>query len=435
MGLTPQQYAHLADHSYDRGGQMQDLLNKDVVIGGERYRVIDHADNPRTGYQGTVYQHEASGAVVAAHRGTEFGREAFRDGVVADGGMVFARTNSQAADAVELTRRAVEYAERQGREPGRAVPEVTVTGHSLGGTLAQVSAHHFDLRGETFNAYGAASLDRRIPEGGDRVTNHVMAVDAVSSASPHYGQMRIYATAQEIETLHRTGYHSNMLRDLLQRDMPLAASVVSADSHSMHNFLPVDDEGRADRSALADPQARRLAEDHRGIIADYRNDVGDLRRGVTVAARGPLGLVLDGIDRVRGPLAPGEPAAQEVRRQTGTPQATPPPSITSGAPAAPSAGICCRSGMVCPRRRAPAGAGRAATRRRSGHGATDAGAARYLPLKNSCGEGAAGRVRADRRRARLSRRLMPDGCGMCGCGRSARLTRGGAQGRRGFSFG
>lgn len=54
MGLTPQQYAYLADHSYDRGGQMQDLLNKDVVIGGERYRVIDHVDNPRTGYQGTV---------------------------------------------------------------------------------------------------------------------------------------------------------------------------------------------------------------------------------------------------------------------------------------------------------------------------------------------------------------------------------------------
>ena len=108
---------------------------------------------------------------------------------------------------------------------------------------------------------------------------------------------------------------------------------MSADSHSMHNFLPVDGEGRADRSALADPQARGLAEDHRGIIADYRDDVGDLRRSVTVAARGPLGLVLDGIDRVRGPLAPGEPAAQEVRRPTGSPQATPGPSVTSTAPA------------------------------------------------------------------------------------------------------
>ncbi|CAN7174914.1 lipase [Pseudoxanthomonas sp. LjRoot143] len=317
MGLTPQQYAHLADHSYDRGGQMHDLLNKDVVVGGERYRVVDYVDNPRTGYQGTIYQHEGSGAVVVAHRGTEFGREAFRDGVIADAGMVFTRTNSQAGDAVELTRRAVEYAERLGREPGRTAPEVTVTGHSLGGTLAQVSAHHFDLRGETFNAYGAASLDRRIPEGGDRVINHVMAVDAVSSASPHYGQVRTYATAQEIETLHRTGYHDNIVRDLLQRDMPLTASVMSGGSHSMHNFLRVDGDGRPDRSALEDPNARRLAEEHRRIIADYRDDVGDLRRGVTVTARGPVGLVLDGIDRIRGPLPAGEPAARDERQRTG----------------------------------------------------------------------------------------------------------------------
>nr|WP_298129337.1 hypothetical protein [uncultured Pseudoxanthomonas sp.] len=319
MGLTSQQHAYLADHSYDRGGQMQDLLNKDVVIGGERYRVIDYVDNPRTGYQGTIYQHEATGAVVAAHRGTEFGREAFRDGVIADAGMVFTRTNSQAADAVELTRRAVEYAERQGREPGRTAPEVTVTGHSLGGTLAQVSAHHFDLRGETFNAYGAASLDRRIPEGGDRVTNHVMAVDAVSSASQHYGQLRIYATPTEIETLHRTGYHDNIVRDLLQRDMPLTASVLSGGSHSMHNFLPVDGDGRPDRSALDDPATRRLAEEHRGIIADYRDDVGDLRRGVTVTARGPVGLVLDGIDRIRGPVPAGEPAARDERERQDRP--------------------------------------------------------------------------------------------------------------------
>ena len=316
MGLTPQQYAYLADHSYDRGGQMHDLVNKDVVVGGERYRVIDYVDNPRTGYQGTIYQHEASGAVVAAHRGTEFGREAFRDGVIADAGMVFTRTNSQAADAIELTRRAVEYAERQGREPGRTAPEVTVTGHSLGGTLAQVSAHHFDLRGETFNAYGAASLDRRIPEGGDRVTNHVMAVDAVSSASPHYGQVRTYATPREIETLHRTGYHDNIVRDLLQRDMPMTASVMSGGSHSMHNFLPVDGDGQPDRSALEDPAARRLAEAHRRIISDYRDDVGDLRRAVTVTARGPFGLVLDGIDRIRGPLPAGEPAVRDERQRS-----------------------------------------------------------------------------------------------------------------------
>ena len=72
MGLTPQQYAYLADHSYDRGGQMQDLLNKDVVIGGERYRVIDHVDNPRTGYQGTHLHQSVSPE--GAWRGPTIGR-------------------------------------------------------------------------------------------------------------------------------------------------------------------------------------------------------------------------------------------------------------------------------------------------------------------------------------------------------------------------
>jgi hypothetical protein len=54
------------------------------------------------------------------------------------------------------------------------------------------------------NAYGAASLGYRIPEGGDRVLNHVMAADVVSAASPHYGQVRVYATPREIAQLQDT---------------------------------------------------------------------------------------------------------------------------------------------------------------------------------------------------------------------------------------
>ena len=36
------------------------------------------------------------------------------------------------------------------------------------------------------------------------------------------------------------------VRDLLQRDKPLTASELSGDSHSMHNFLHVDGDGRPD---------------------------------------------------------------------------------------------------------------------------------------------------------------------------------------------
>lgn len=315
--LTSQQYADLADHSYDREGNMAELARaREVIeINGSRYKVIEFSDNPKTGYQGTIYQHVESGAIVVAHRGTEFGREAFRDGVVADGGMVVSRANSQADDAIALARRAVEYAQREGREPGGIAPEVTVTGHSLGGTLAQVSAHHFDLRGETFNAYGAASLDRRIPEGGDRVLNHVMAVDAVSSASPHYGQIRIHASAQEITTLRRAGYQDNIVLDMLRPNLRITASVASGGSHSMHNFLPVDGQGREDRSALADPAMQVRAGEHRRMIGVYRQDVESLRGGVSAVSRGPVGIARDGIDWLRGPVPAGEHAAREELEQ------------------------------------------------------------------------------------------------------------------------
>ncbi len=320
MNLASQQYADLADHSYDRDGNMAELARaKEVVeINGSRYKVLEFFDNPKSGYQGTIYQHVESGAVVVAHRGTEFDREALKDGLIADGGMVFNRANSQTDDAVALTRQAMEHAgsSRNVMTYGRP-SEVTVTGHSLGGTLAQITAHHFDLRGETFNPYGAVSLDRRIPEGGERVVNHVMAVDAVSAASPHYGQVRPYATPEEVATLRRAGYHDSIVIDVLRPNLPVSASVMSGGSHSMHNFLPVDGNGRPDVSVLADPAAQRRAGEHQRMILQYRQDVESIRSGVTTASRGPAGLAADAVDWLKGPLEAGEPAAREARERAG----------------------------------------------------------------------------------------------------------------------
>jgi hypothetical protein len=193
---------------------------------------------------------------------------------------------------------------------------VTVTGHSLGGTLAQVTAHHFDLKGETFNAYGAASLNRRIPEGGDRVLNHVMATDVVGAGSPHYGQVRTYALPEEISRLRETGYRDNWLADKLTPDLPILAASQSFGSHNMHHFLNVDGDGKQNVSNLSDPNARQLADQHSRMIDDYRGDVGNLRSGITNGARGPVGWVQDGVDWMRGPQAAGEPAAQDARDRT-----------------------------------------------------------------------------------------------------------------------
>ncbi|TBV75158.1 XVIPCD domain-containing protein [Pseudoxanthomonas winnipegensis] len=326
--MQSQQYADLADFSYGRdqkGNEEIDiasLVGKSVTMpDGTNYKILAYVDKP-SGYQGTIFQREDTHEIIVAHRGTEFTREPLRDGLLTDGGMVFGRLNQQAADAIALTSRALDLAEVDAKKRHEKAPEVTVTGHSLGGTLAQITAHHFDLRGEAFNPYGAASLGLRIPEEATpKFINHVMAADVVSSASPHYGQVRVYAKASEITQLRVSGYRDGVIADALTPDNPIAASVNT--SHMMHNFLNVDGNYKPDVSALSDPAARTRAREHEHMIESYRSDVRAIRRGAS--ALGDAGEMLRGpgpaVDRIRELIEPslpaGEPARREQHRQHG----------------------------------------------------------------------------------------------------------------------
>ncbi|MCL1501135.1 lipase [Xanthomonas nasturtii] len=301
MNLTSQEYAALAYDAYqkpDKVGPTSPIVD----IGGIPCRRLDYVDKP-SGYQGVIYERADTGEMVVVHRGSEFDRQPMQDGAFADGGMVATRHNAQIADAVDFTRHALDYAEQARIKTGQPAPQVTVAGHSLGGDLAQVTAHHFGLKGQTFNAYGATSLDRRIPEGGNDVINHVMAGDAVSAASRHYGRVEIYATPNEIATLKRSDY-ANDNGALDARD-PLSAAVRLGESHRMHNFLPVDADSKPDRSVLENPAARQLAQQYAPMIEKYRDDVETLRAGLTLSSRGVSGLVRDGVDQLRGPVEPG----------------------------------------------------------------------------------------------------------------------------------
>ncbi|MCC8475650.1 hypothetical protein LN458_16840 [Xanthomonas arboricola] len=304
MSLTSQQYGVLSRDVYDDPKEVGE--NSDPVnIGGNLYKRLKYVDSP-SGYQGIVYQRVDTKEIIVAHRGTETERQLKEDGLYTDGGLVTARYNKQAAEALGLTRYALDYAHELGK--GGKPPQVTVTGHSLGGDLAQVTAHHYGLKGETFNAYGAVSLDRRIPEGGTDVINHVMAGDAVSAASKHYGQVRIYAAPQEITALQKAGYAND--RTVLDDRNPLVAGALS-DSHRMHNFLPVDANGNPDRSVLEDPKSQQLAQEYAPMIDKYRDDVALLRVGLTLASRSVQSMnVPDAINHLRGTLAPGAGAAE-----------------------------------------------------------------------------------------------------------------------------
>ncbi|HDS1037431.1 TPA: DUF2974 domain-containing protein [Stenotrophomonas maltophilia] len=305
MTLTSQDYAALARDAYrdERVGRHAPGQERPVMINEHPYQVLEHVNNRLNGYQGTIYQRVDTGEIVVAHRGTE---QLVRDGLLTDAGMVLTRHNLQANDALELTRRALEYAKKEGRDLGHA-PEVTVTGHSLGGTLAQISAHHFNLKGETFNAYGAVSLSYRIPEGGDNLINHVMAADPVSSASQHFGQVRMYATQKEIDTLGNWGFSNSRFRMFIP-DSAVGAAAFSLGSHELSNFLGND-------SVLNKPEAQELARRNANMISEYRDDVEGLRRGITIGARGITGNLRDLYDHARGPLEAGEPERSDAARE------------------------------------------------------------------------------------------------------------------------
>ncbi|WP_374494051.1 hypothetical protein [Brachymonas sp.] len=272
MNISTDQYAELSFHAYDdiKVGVRPPNHEEEVTYKGVDYKILEHANNPRTGYQGTIYQRKDTGEIVVAHRGTESPKKDLQDAIT-DADMVRHHHNQQVDDAIRLTQHAIERAHNDPR-----LPPVTVTGHSLGGTLAEITAHKFKLHGETFNPYGAAGLDLHIPEGGTAVINHVLAGDAVSAASPHYGQVRIYATENDVATMQQAGYRTRSNQSLYTAGWQTALPLTQAD-HGIANFLTHDEQGRPHASVL-NAQNLQRAHDHAEMIAHYRHDV-TLHRG------------------------------------------------------------------------------------------------------------------------------------------------------------
>jgi hypothetical protein len=277
MTIRTEDYALLARDAYrDR------TPNETVELGGIKYRVLDHVDNPHTGYQANAYQRVDTGEVVIAHRGTEFDREPVHDGGV-DAGMVLTGLNAQAPDALAFAEKVMGEAKQQSEKLG--IPcNVTVTGHSLGGTLAELTAAKLDLKGETFNAYGAAGLLYGVPEGGHQVIDHIRAGDLVSAASPHFGEVHIYAAQQDIDTLSKAGYRDDS--GPLSPRNPIKATDFSA--HGIDNFI---DGNKLLGQSIIGPEGEALYQQHKGMIDRYRDDVRDVRTVLSAPWEVPRAIV------------------------------------------------------------------------------------------------------------------------------------------------
>ncbi|WP_434777276.1 lipase family protein [Neisseria sp. Ec49-e6-T10] len=267
MPISEKQYADLASHSYNPA-------KKDDIhtINGIEYAVLAHSSDKTTDYQGTIYQRVDTGEIIVAHRGTEGNK---KDAAV-DYEMASKFTNPQIPHALELTNLALEKAQSYAKRNNVPVPEVTVTGHSLGGALAQVSAYEYGLKAETFNAYGAAGLkytdltghNKIVPlQSNGKVTNHMMAGDVVSAANNHFGKNVVYARPKEIESLKYWDYGDGKPNN---NDMWRAAGMQMT-KYNAHGVVNFTDEKSP--SVLSNSVAKDLAIKEAATIKEYRDEI------------------------------------------------------------------------------------------------------------------------------------------------------------------
>jgi hypothetical protein len=259
-------YAFLANQSYK-----YDYPNQRITDGRHEYVLDDQAMDPVTGFYAASYRDLQSDRFIIAYRGTD---DLF-DGVV-DLGMAATRLDLQQRESEMFTRsvlaRAKDFAETTGHPM-----DVSVTGHSLGGGLAEANAARFGLRGETFNSYGAVGLIRGTPEGGDRVINHVRAGDPVSAANRHFGEVKIYATPDDISALKHAGYGGDEPTGFATTVKSIALS-----SHSMSNFIPQNGE-----TSLIGPEGEARYRSNQDIVDQYRSDILSSREVLTHSVESP----------------------------------------------------------------------------------------------------------------------------------------------------
>ena len=272
--ITRQQQADLAADAYNFRTVTEG--NKKITIEGNDYKVLAVHNNRSSGYQGTVYQDLRTKEIIVAHRGTESPTADWFDAYT-DWNMVAKSTNHQAADSEKLTRIAIEKAEEFHRKnPELPKPAITHVGHSLGGAHVEIQAYRFGHEGATFNGYGAVGM-HGVRKGGGDVTNYVKAADVVSAANAHYGKVVVLATEGDLEPLRKYGYNNQRNTMAIQAVAAAAASVGSA--HSSLNFVGKD-------SILSDrnyDRARRLADENKFMIQDYRGDVETSKNVIAVA--------------------------------------------------------------------------------------------------------------------------------------------------------
>lgn len=222
MSLPSEQYAFLAAKIYDPLS-MGDEISNDT----HRYKVRYVSPPSATNYRGAVLQEQETHQLVVINKGTEPG--SIHD-VTADLGMGLMGAPTQWPEAATTMREALRLANE-----GTPANGISITGHSLGGALAQLQAAMPESAGahvETFNAYGAQSMARIMSKhqaldvlsAQERIINHRMYHDPVSALAAPIGRTVEYMDYDDYQRHKQSGMS------------PVAEAAAIATAHGIGNF-------------------------------------------------------------------------------------------------------------------------------------------------------------------------------------------------------
>ena len=161
------------------------------------YRVIDKAENTENGFYAEAYSNGKD--IIIAYRGTDD----WQDRMV-DFDMVRSQLPNQCIDAVRFYDKGANNNKNS---------DITVTGHSLGGSNAEIVSAIRGTVAVTFNAYGVRDMFTpytRLKE--DNIVNYVNEKDGVTMVNGHNHLGKIYSVSDIVEhtenhSQYKLNYH------------------------------------------------------------------------------------------------------------------------------------------------------------------------------------------------------------------------------------
>lgn len=203
-------------------------LSINVYQGGQEkipagWKKIHVEENNKTGFYGEVYKRGNELAVV--YRGTDFddGRKEFvKDAIVGDLPMGYGISSGQYADAKKL------YDKVQKSYGGK---RIILTGHSLGGSLAQLVAAESGRKAVTFNAYGTGDILDRMGYKNQRLLDIT-----------NYGNQDDHIFNNKIKRQPGITYITNtdLNPDSIAQVGDAAVEIINFDNHKLENMDRLD---------------------------------------------------------------------------------------------------------------------------------------------------------------------------------------------------